>query len=221
MSHPSGTQPCSRIHSRSKRLIRFRTGAFPTFLVTVRPNRPARSAADRRRASARTCRPCSLIPSVCTATNSERCRNRISLEMPSDTSLLGSRDRDPLASLCATTPQHFASATRLLARTESVRALAALVVRLIGAFHVKSPPEVGVSGAESILNGGREVKPKRVTVTRRTRALPPRFPTKFRSSLVHVLGLQPKIWFCYQRQVSSAVDTRWLQRGKRTSRSCG
>jgi len=56
MSHPVGTHPLVRNHSRNMRLIRFRTTAFPTFLVTVRPSLPARAGAVRFRAIARTWR---------------------------------------------------------------------------------------------------------------------------------------------------------------------
>lgn len=76
-----GTQPFSLIHSRTRRLIRLRTTAFPTFLVTVIPSRPTSLGSLRFRAIAKMCRPCSLRPSVWTATKSARRRSRISFVM--------------------------------------------------------------------------------------------------------------------------------------------
>src|SRR5258706_10794929 len=81
MSQPTGTQPCRRIHSRISRLIRFRTTAFPTFLVTVIPSLPTSAGSLRFRASASTCLPCSLAPSDWTARYSARLRSRISFVM--------------------------------------------------------------------------------------------------------------------------------------------
>ena len=68
-----------RSHSRSIRLIRFRTTAFPTFFVTVMPTRPTGKACCS--ASARRWRPCSFLPPDWTAMNSARRRSRISLLM--------------------------------------------------------------------------------------------------------------------------------------------
>ena len=81
MSQPAGTHPCRRIHSRTSRLIRLRTTAFPTFFVTVMPSRPTSSGSLRFRASARTCRPWSLSPSDWTTRNSARRRSRIAFVM--------------------------------------------------------------------------------------------------------------------------------------------
>ena len=54
-------------------------------------------------------------------------------------SLLGDRHRDPLAALGTATAEHLAATTRLLASAETVRALSALVVWLIGTLHGISP----------------------------------------------------------------------------------
>src|SRR5262249_58612959 len=49
--------------------------------------------------------------------------------------LLRDRHRDALAALCTAAAQHFATGARLLARTETMRALATLVVGLVRALH--------------------------------------------------------------------------------------
>lgn len=106
MSQPVGTQPCSRNHSRNMRLIRFRAGAFPTFLVTVSPSLPARSGAERCLAIARTCRPCSFIPFDWTATKSARCRSRISFEIPDGERLRATATSSQPSPKCACGPSH-------------------------------------------------------------------------------------------------------------------
>ena len=57
--------------------------------------------------------------------------------------LLGDRHRDALAALRATATKDFTTTTGLLARTESVSAFTALVVRLVGALAHDITPAVG------------------------------------------------------------------------------
>jgi hypothetical protein len=107
-----------------------------------------------------------------------------------DKSLLGGRHREPLAALGTAAAEDFTSTTGLLASAIAVRALTALVVRLVRTLgHGNSPPIEGLAGRGSILNHSAEVKVKPVDRCGRR----PAFSVEVRSSLVGVLSLHTEI----------------------------
>src|SRR3954470_22138238 len=130
---------------------------------------------------------------------SARSRSRIAFEIPGTahvaTSLLRGRHRDALTTLGATATQDFASTTGLLARAKPVGALAALVVRLIGALHGWSS-----SSSRSTRSSRRRIDTRRLSRSQggeragfQNQHSAPKSATKFRRSLGSVLGLQPEI----------------------------
>jgi hypothetical protein len=111
--------------------------------------------------------------------------------------LLRDRDRDPLAPLGASATEDFTAAAGLLARTEPVGALAALIVRLVGTLHGWDST---LRGGGSILKGVREVK------LRKLASAQPLSSSRLRSSIPIVFSLHREFAVCYEREVSSPVD---------------
>ena len=146
------------------------------------------------------------------------------MRRPTRDLLLGDRHRDALAALRATATEDFTTTTGLLASTEAVRALAALVMRLIRTLHGSSPafaerdryalgPGVSRTGRRSRATGcrRRSVAPdsavRRGAFSRKTRAsTAPDFSTKitpFGSRNSARFVLRSEIAICYQGQTFS------------------
>ena len=126
-----GTQPCSRIHSRTAldSISNDRVSYFLGDRDTEPPDELGITSFACERQDVASVK---LGPSRWTATKSARRRSRISLVMRArQASLLGDRHRDPLAAFGATAAQDFATTTGLLAGAEAMGALTALVMRLI------------------------------------------------------------------------------------------
>ncbi len=138
--------------------------------------------------------------------------------------LLGDRHRDALTALRATATKDFTTTTGLLASTEAVRALAALVMRLIRTLHGSSPafaerdryalgPGVSRTGRRSRAVGCRSPRRARcrgcseLPRRRKTRArTAPDFSTKiasFGSRNSARFVLRSEIAICYQGQTFS------------------
>lgn len=154
------------------RLMRLRTTALPTFLVTVIPSLPASCGSDRFDAIPSRCFPCTFDPSPCTARKSDRRRRRMSLEIPKGARRPRSDDgttswrRSPR---CACAPwrggggaprgHHGSSCgrgSRACAYGSCYAAGTYAWTRL--GFFQHAPRQRGLSGAGSILKGPREVK---------------------------------------------------------------
>ena len=162
-SRPGGTQPpcsvrASRTNSRRRRFSRFRITALPIFLLTVKPMRPPPSpSSPRRRTMIVKCLAWTFVPVPCTRRKSARLRSR---SCPGNrcrsrrASLLCDGHRETLATFRAATPQHAAASPSLHAGAETMGALAALVVRLIGTLHGR-PLELDAGASRLLRRAGR------------------------------------------------------------------
>lgn len=137
-SNPEGIiSACRRMASRSLRLTRFRTTAFPTFRLTVRPTR-VRSAPLGTN-NIMILRHRIRFPVRCTRWISTDLRNRCWRGSPrrnSSAALAGNRGNQLFPTLGSATSNDVATACGLHACTESVGALALDLAWLVCAFHL-------------------------------------------------------------------------------------
>ena len=157
MSQPAGTQPCSRIHSRTQALDPISNDRVSHFLGD-RDAEPTDElgitafSRERQHVAPMQLLAVRLDGDVLGASTEphllrDAARHRL---------LLGDRHRDALAALRATATKDLTATTGLLARTESVGAFAALVVRLVRTLaHGMTP---AFCGAGSILSCDGGVK---------------------------------------------------------------
>lgn len=138
----------SRAASRSRRRVRLRTTALPTFFVTVKPSRTG--ASSSRNMACKT-RPGdgAFRPLDATLKNSAR-RVRCGERAPCAATCLG---RKLLPALGAAVGDHLAATHRLHAGTETVAALADEFRRLIRTLHEQGAPN-GLCEALGPVGGG-------------------------------------------------------------------
>jgi hypothetical protein len=157
----------SRAASFSRRRVRLRTTAFPTFLVTVKPNRAGKVSA-RGRAWRTTPPTAAFLPADATRRNSARRFRRLNVGVSGvatsgfptaefrsiwgsveagmvGTPALGASGGQLLAALGTAVGQDLATANGLHTGAKSMPALADQLGRLIGALHDYSPKTIGTA----------------------------------------------------------------------------